>query len=135
MSWPSTPVPKAADSHWEHWETPRRKNDLSDVCFSVLPQEGAVAPLMYVSLQELQYALRQQPLPPSTNRGPSTEGAADPRAQGHTPSETPEVTTEGTLGLINMQYSPQIEWISFGEKCIQGHSKIFIVYTVYAIQH
>ncbi|KAK5881746.1 hypothetical protein CesoFtcFv8_022508 [Champsocephalus esox] len=67
---------------------------------------------MCVSLQELQYALRQQHLPPSTTRGPSTEGAADPRAQGHTPSETPESSKAKEKTVIQPQGSMQLSGVS-----------------------
>ncbi|XP_063749196.1 coiled-coil domain-containing protein 57 isoform X2 [Eleginops maclovinus] len=62
---------------------------------------SALEQLQYqLTTQELQYALRQQHLLPTTNnQGPSTERAASPWSQGHTTTETPQSakTTEKTL--------------------------------------
>ncbi|KAK5906451.1 hypothetical protein CgunFtcFv8_002317 [Champsocephalus gunnari] len=74
---------------------------------------SALEQLQYqLTTQELQYALRQQPLRPSTTRGPSTEGAADPRAQGHTPSETPESSKTKEKTVIQPQGSMQLSGVS-----------------------
>ncbi|XP_034083457.1 coiled-coil domain-containing protein 57 isoform X2 [Gymnodraco acuticeps] len=74
---------------------------------------SALEQLQYqLTTQELQYALRQQHLPPSTNRGPSTEGAANPRSQGHTPSETPESSKTKEKTVIQSQGSMQLSGVS-----------------------
>ncbi|XP_010790396.1 coiled-coil domain-containing protein 57-like [Notothenia coriiceps] len=74
---------------------------------------SALEQLQYqLTTQELQYALRQQHLPPSTHRGPSTEGAANPRSQGHTPSETPESSKTKEKTVIQSQGSMQLSGVS-----------------------
>ncbi|KAL3051968.1 hypothetical protein OYC64_002068 [Pagothenia borchgrevinki] len=74
---------------------------------------SALEQLQYqLTTQELQYALRQQHLPPSTNRGPSTEGAANPRSQGHTPTDTPESSKTKEKTVIQSQGSMQLSGVS-----------------------
>ncbi|KAK1881149.1 Coiled-coil domain containing protein 57 [Dissostichus eleginoides] len=74
---------------------------------------SALEQLQYqLTTQELQYALRQQHLPPSTNRGPSTEGAANPRSQGHTPRDTPESPKTKEKTVIQSQGSMQLSGVS-----------------------